>query len=430
MTTTDSAQPGGNKVERIAPWIIGNLFILALFARDLSRIDQGRISFGAYWGRDFINVWSAGRLLIEDRLAILYDMPAYHLWQVAQFGPIGVHNFSYPPLVLPLMLPFGALPYPVALAAWLGLTGALFVHAARPWWRAETGLPAWLVLATPAALVNVWAGHYGFLIGALLLYGWRALEGGRPRLAGLCFGLIAIKPHLAILVPLVLLIRGEWRAIAAAAATVGALVAASLLLFPAWLWQAYLTGTAAAQVAMIDAGDGFFRYMSTSLATGIIAWGVPRDAAMLVQAALGLVAVVLVALAARRARLRDTALLAATGTFLILPYGFNYDLTVSAMAAAITMRRRALGGGEQRLALGGFMAAQLGMALTAADLPGIPLLLVGLFAVQFRAAMRSTRYMPGATGSSQAGAAPLASSAAVLPGRIVPGRVAPGQATT
>lgn len=407
----------------LAAFVIGNLFILVLFARDIVRFDHGLVANNAFWGRDFINVWSAGRLLIEGRLAILYDLPAYHAWQVSHFGAIGQHNFSYPPLVLPLMLPFGALPYPLALAAWTLATGALFLHAARPWWREATGLPAWLVLATPAALVNVWAGHYGSLVGALLLYGWRALEQGRARRAGLFFGLLAIKPHLAMLIPLVLLVRREWRAAFTAAATVGALVGFSVLLFPPALWQQYLGATAGLQASMIDAGDNFFRYMSTSLATALIALSVPHGVALACQAVLGLAATAAVAHAARACSVRTTALMAATATFLILPYAFNYDLTVVALAAGLLLARSDLTGLEQRLALGGFVAPQVGMTLSGFGVPGIPMLLLGLFMVQCRLAWKeascaASRNTPGVplTGTSQAGRLPAASNAAMSSG--------------
>ena len=63
----------------------------------------------------------------------------------------------------------------------------------------------WLAVLTPAALMNIWAGHYGFLVGALFLLGWERLD-RRPWQAGLFFGLMLIKPHLAILIPLVLLL--------------------------------------------------------------------------------------------------------------------------------------------------------------------------------------------------------------------------------
>ncbi|UUL81800.1 glycosyltransferase family 87 protein [Sphingomonas qomolangmaensis] len=387
------ARFGGSEPRRgwtwLAPWIVGNLVVLGLFALDLRHLDGGMVSPGAYWGRDFVNVWTAGRLLIEGRLELLYDLAGYHRFQLEQFGRIGQHNYSYPPLALPLALPFGLLPYPVALLAWLGATGWFFVRAARSWWVRATGLPAWLVLATPAGLVNIWAGHYGFLIGGLLLYGWRNLE-ARPVLAGICFGLLAIKPHIAILVPLMLLARGEWRAIGAAAVTVVVLVAGSAALFGIDRWIEYITVTLGVQAALIDAGNSFFRFMSTSLATGLLHWSMPRTTAFAIHWAQAALAAAMVVHGARRGSTQQVALLAATATFLVLPYAFNYDLTVSAMAAGMLLYVPRLQGWERRLVLGGFMAAQLGMVLVAAGIPGIALLLWGLFVAQYRSTVTAT----------------------------------------
>jgi alpha-1,2-mannosyltransferase len=350
-------------------------------------LDRGIVAGHAYWGRDFVNVWTAGRLVLDGHLAGLYNLPAYEAQQRALFGAIGPHNYSYPPLALPLTLPFAAMPYPVALAAWLGVTGWLFVRAGGDWWRTATGLPGWTLLLTPAATINIWAGHYGFLLGALFLFGWRALDRDRPALAGLAFGLMAIKPHVAILIPLVLLLRGEWRAIAAAAATVGALVAGSVVLFGPALWHDYVGITLGVQARMIDAGASFFRCMSTSLATGLLHAGLPAPLAAALQAAQGIAAAAAVALVARAARAQDLALLTATATFLILPYAFNYDLTVVAIAAgALATGPDAVG---RRAGTLGLVAPQIGMLLALLDLPVLPLLLLALFAAQWRAVRRA-----------------------------------------
>jgi hypothetical protein len=379
------------QMERWLPWIFGNLLILILFIRDIKSFENGLIANSAYWGRDFINVWTSGKILLAGKIGIIYDVPAYYAFAQGLFGAIGEHNYSYPPFVLPLMVPFALLPYPIALAAWLGLTGWLFVYAAAPWWRAGTGLPAWMVAITPAGLVNIWTGHYGFLLGALALLGWRNLD-RKPALAGLFFGLMAIKPHLAILIPLVLLLRGEWKAIWFAALTVLALIMGSLMLFGIEPWREYLTVTIGVQSAMINAGGAFFRLMSTSAATSMLQLGASAPVAGLIQAAVAMAGVGMVAIAARTSSTQDTALLAATATFLVLPYAFNYDLTVSAMGAALLMYRTDLSVIDTRVATWGFMAAQIGMVLAALfSLPGLPLLLLGLAIVQFRYATRHRR---------------------------------------
>src|SRR3546814_14056024 len=79
-----------------------------------------------------------------------------------------------------------------------------------------------IALILPGGLVNIWAGHYGFLIGALALYGWRWLD-EHPQRAGIIFGIMTFKPHLGVLIALALLVRREWTAIGYAAATTAVL---------------------------------------------------------------------------------------------------------------------------------------------------------------------------------------------------------------
>lgn len=144
----------------------------------------------------------------------------------------------------------------------------MFVHAARAWWPRGAG-PHWLAVLPPAALLNIWAGHYAFLVGALFLMGWRQLE-DRPVHAGVLFGLLLVKPHLAILVPLVLALRCHWWAMGAAAATVAALIEGTTLAYGWVPWHAFVFGVGGTQAAMIDAGGSFFGAMSTSAATAVL----------------------------------------------------------------------------------------------------------------------------------------------------------------
>jgi hypothetical protein len=59
---------------------------------------------------------------------------------------------------------------------------------------------------------------------------WKLSQSGKPYLAGAVLGLSAIKPQLTLLVPLVLLFSGRWKIVAAWAAAVSVLGAASLAL--------------------------------------------------------------------------------------------------------------------------------------------------------------------------------------------------------
>lgn len=375
----------------VVPWLLGGIFILVFALRDYLLTEGGVIDHSVYWGRDFINLWTGGRLIASGRLDILYDLHAYVAAQREMFGDIGRHNYSYPPISYPIALFFGSLPYPLALAGWTIGTAALFVHAARPFWPARAG-PAWLAALTPAALVNIWAGHYGFLIGALFLYGWRALD-TNPRRAGLFFGLMAVKPHLAVLIPIVLLFRRDWTAIASAALTVAALIGGSLLVWGWQPWHDFLFRTTALQAGMIDAGMMFFRLMSPSVATAALQLGWGWPVAMALQAASATAVVVGLYLCVRRGLAPcGLALLVATGTFLFLPYAFNYDMTVVMIAALAMMTRDDDTLTSLRFGLYGFFAPQVGMcALIVLHLPLMPAMLWAFFAMQLRLVLQPPR---------------------------------------
>jgi alpha-1,2-mannosyltransferase len=75
----------------------------------------------------------------------------------------------------------------------------------------------------PGLLANAVVGQNGFLSPALV-GGALLLLPGSATVAGCLIGLLAFKPHLGILLPIVLVAGGYWRAIAAATATLGLLV--------------------------------------------------------------------------------------------------------------------------------------------------------------------------------------------------------------
>jgi alpha-1,2-mannosyltransferase len=364
-------------------WVLGAAFIICFACNDYFVTDHGIINHTVYWGHDFVNVWTGGHLVRAGHVDELYDLHLYSAFQRSLFGPIGPHNYSYPPVSYPLAAAFSLLPYWLSLTTWLVGTGALFVFAARKWWPEGSG-PGWLAVLTPAAVVNIWAGHYGFLVGALFLLGWTSLD-DHPKRAGFFFGLMLIKPHLAVLVPLVLVIRREWTAITWAAAVVGALLAVTTLWFGYQPWLDFLFRTSGEQAALIDARDSFCRLMSTSTATALFQVGAGWRLALAGQTIVALGGIGMVSIAAwRRMPTRELALLTATCTFLVLPYAFNYDLTVVALGALTLLHSRDARNGDYRLGWYGFLSPQLGMIMAAFSLPLMPAMLLGLAAAQFR----------------------------------------------
>ena len=168
MNEPASIQPSGHAslaramISRfhVIAWLFGVALSLLLFVRDFvtsQRAHDLSINGSAIWGRDFVNVFTSGRFVIEDRLADLYDKQAYRAWQTGEFGwGIHDHMYSYPPVTLLYTPAFGALPYFWSLALWTTISLLLFGLAARPWLAREK-LHESLALILPTTIVCVWA---------------------------------------------------------------------------------------------------------------------------------------------------------------------------------------------------------------------------------------------------------------------------------
>ena len=364
-------------------WTVAVFMPLYLMIHDVMVLDHGKMFGVAYWGRDFVILWTAGQLIAQGAIDTIYNVAAFQAKIAELFGPLDPMGYPYPPVTFPIAWGFGLLPYWLAQPCWILATGTVFLYASRAWWNERMG-PGWLAIVTPAALMNIWAGHYGFLHGALFLLGWDRLE-RNPRLAGVFFGCMLVKPHLAILVPIALLLRRQWVTIAAAAATVVALVALSSLLYGWSAWTDYVVRMTGPQVGLISAQKGFFTYMSTSTTTAVLRMTGDRAVAVAAQLLVSTAALAtLVAAALRKSSLRQLALLTATLTFLVLPYGFNYDLTVVMIGAWTLVTRENLPLGWRLLAAAGLFAPGIGMTFASLAIPATPVMLAMLAYVQFR----------------------------------------------
>lgn len=375
-------------VIRALMWFLGAGVGLFLFARDLSVMENGSLLGRAFWGRDFVIWWTAGQLVREGAIATIYDLAGIQAQMVAYFGPLEPMGYPYPPVTFPIAFLLGALPYWLAQPTSFIVTGGLFVYACRPWWNTELG-PRWLALVTPAALVNIWAGHYGFLIGALFLLGWGQLD-RNPKAAGFFFGCMLIKPHLAILIPIALLLRRSWVAFFSAAATTLLLIAGSALLYGADAWRDYLVNMTGPQISVISYNDTLFTFMATSTTTAMLRLTSSGVLAWCIQLAVSAAAIAtLVAASRHRPATLDLAMLVATLTFLTLPYGFNYDLTVVMVGALAVFARADIPVKWRVLAAAAFVAPTVGMAFALLGMPFMPVALAGLAYVQYQVAARS-----------------------------------------
>jgi hypothetical protein len=164
------------------------------------------------------------------------------------------------------------------------------------------------------------------------------------------------------------------------------LIAATSLLYGWEAWQNYILNMVGPQVALIGAKDGFFTFMSTSTTSAVFRMTGSHALALtaqLIAVAAALTALVLAAL--RKPPTADFALLTATLTFLVLPYGFNYDLTVVEIGALTIIARTELPLKWRLMAAVGFLAPSVGMFFSSARIAIMPAMLALLAYGQFRA---------------------------------------------
>jgi len=302
-------------------------------------------NFGYLYGRDFANYWAGGVAALEGKVAVLTNVDAYNAWLHGMFGgSVGTHShyiFSYPPNILPLLVPFGLVPYAAALYLYTAVSLAL--AAVLGWWVSGKERFAGLLMAlSPGVLATIFNGHPGVFLAGLLVAGMLLLD-RRPLLAGVLLGLATIKPQLGLLIALILLIRLDWRVILAALASACALIVLSIVLFGLTPWMAYFAKITPVQLEVLrqiyDAKFLYFLPTPFALFTSMGLSFAGAQALQWVCSILAACATVYIWLACHDLEARVLAVF--IGTSLILPYFNNYDFAMLALAQVAFFYRSA-----------------------------------------------------------------------------------------
>ncbi|MEO3429987.1 glycosyltransferase family 87 protein [Pelagibius sp. CAU 1746] len=290
-------------------------------------------------GRDFVNYWTAGSAVLDGLVPQVFDVSFYHAYQERLFDhEVTDYNWSYPPHMLLLVWPLGALSYLWALAAWSLVLLLLYLWAAASG-RQQAALVAVALLAAPATFECLTSGQNGFLTGALLIGGLRLL-GPRPVLAGILFGILTIKPQLGLLLPFALLAARQWTAIAAAGLTTLVLVGISIAVFGWGAWEAYFELVVPTQSEILTERTAPYLKMMPSAYIGmrlIDAEPLLRNAAQILMSGVALAGVVWVFRRSTDADLKFAVI--AVGAFLASPYAFDYDMTAVMLAVVLVTLR-------------------------------------------------------------------------------------------
>ena len=298
--------------------------------------------FGRPLGTDFSNVYAAGSYVLDGEASAPFDPPRQYAREQAIFGEATqFYGWHYPPFFLGLAALLAAMPYWLALIVWQGTTLGLYLLSIRsivPPPLPVTGMKSdhfWVVLALafPAVFINLGQAHNGFLTAALFGAALVMLE-ERPILAGVLIGCLAYKPQLGLLIPLVLIATGRWRAFASAAVTVAIMTLAVTFAFGIDVWSAFFATSKFTRTVVLEQG-GTGWYKIQSVFSWVRMWGGGIALAYAAQAAITLaVAAALCWLWRSRASypLKGAGLL--IGTLLATPYSLDYDLMLLAPAIA------------------------------------------------------------------------------------------------
>lgn len=275
---------------------------------------------------DFLPFWSAAVLALHGHAADAYNvqaLSAIEIGAVPHFGTAnGILPWLYPPNALLLVFPLALLPYKAAAVVWLGGAYVLFVKVIRTIVADRHAiLPA---LLFPGALFVISVGQNGLLTASLAGCGLIWLR-CRPVAAGVCLGLLCMKPQLVLLFPLALLCSRSWRSLAAFVLTAASTLALAVLAFGTGPLTAFLHNMGIATYSIESAHATLARVPTVfALVTLVHA---PAVLAYAVQGACALIAAAAVCYAWGREcsyALRAATLICAS--LLVSPYLYDYDL--------------------------------------------------------------------------------------------------------
>jgi len=341
---------------------------------------------GKHLVTDFRSFWAASKLALQHSPIGAYRPLAHYA--VEQTIP-GLKNtgwaaFFYPPIFLLVCLPLALLPFWWSAAAWTAMTGAALFAAIGP------VLPrirsAWLIAAAfPAAWMSAASGQSSVLAAALFTVAARALD-RRPVLAGVCYGCLAIKPQLGLIVPVALVAAGRWRSAAAAAVTVGILAAVSTGVFGVAVWAAWIHILPLARLA-IEIGDEKPANIPTVAGAALELGAAPAAAAALQAATALAVCGCVWAAARRRPGAGAEGAMICVAAAMCSPWLHFYDLTILAFPL-VWLTGEALRRGWlpwEKFTVFAAYALPAAILFAMLSLPIAPLIVAALFAAVWRA---------------------------------------------
>jgi len=342
MTASLSTLKTAHEPAPIPPWLVRVCFVLAL--ANVTLCLSAYFSHGWVYDpnglgipTDFINVWAAGRLVLDGVPAQAYDWDIQKQIEVAKLGQdfVGYFAWHYPPPFLFVASLLARLPYQLAFIGWAVVSFLPFLVAMRAIVGRTFGYL--LALAIPMAFINALVGQNGFLTAALI-GGTLYLIPIRPVLAGICLGLLTYKPQYGLLFPIVLIAAGHWRVFISAAVTAVVMAVVSGLAFGIESWLAFFHWMPRFSQAFLTEGKATW-WKLQSIFSLVRYFGGSEPLGWAFQWVLtASVAVVLALIWRSRVPYTMKAAALAAGALLTTPYLFMYDMMVLAIPIGFLVR--------------------------------------------------------------------------------------------
>ena len=175
---------------------------------------------------DWISFYTGGTLVRTGDALHLYDAAAQTAVQQDLAGGLPVRAVGYPlPVFAALVIaPLTSLSFAASYTIWVAISICLLAVLLRLSWRWLEDVPEALRVVFLAGAVSVPAlnvlmqGQVDLFVLAGLVGCYALLRADKPFLGGSVLALALFKPHLAAAVVLLLLVKGQWRALGGLAA--------------------------------------------------------------------------------------------------------------------------------------------------------------------------------------------------------------------
>ena len=295
-------------------------------------------------GIDFSVFWAASHVMLHGAPWQVYDHFAFSKAEVTLFDYFHSGYYMpwlYPPTFLLAVTPLALLSFPIAYLLFIAGSLLLFTRSVLR----VSGLAQWvpgarvgglIVVALPCVFVAAVTGQNALLTAALAALAVYWVD-RNPVRAGLCIGLLMIKPQMALLFPFVLIAVRAWRVLAVAAISAVGFAAVSLLVCGTESLHLFLLNASMAREYLLEHGELFW-FSSPTVFAALRVNDVPLLPAYIAHAGVAAVAIAAACQVWRNThdvRLRVAIL--AVATLIANPYIWHYELAWLGVALACVM---------------------------------------------------------------------------------------------